>query len=57
MEPGGSWWEILVGDLMEIDHLMDLRVDGRIILELIFKTWDEDAGTGLIWLRVGGRLL
>jgi hypothetical protein len=28
------------GDLMEEDHLADLSVDERIILQWIFKTWD-----------------
>jgi len=27
--------------------------NGRIILEWIFKKWDEEAWTRLIWLRVG----
>ena len=37
----------------------DTDVDGRIILRLIFRKWDEGAWTGLIWLgigRVGGHL-
>jgi hypothetical protein len=45
----GFWW----GELREIDHLEDLDVDGRIILTWIFKKWDREAGTGLIWLRIG----
>jgi hypothetical protein len=36
-----------VGDLMERDHLEDLGVDGRIILQWIFKTWD---GVGMDWI-------
>ena len=34
-------------------------VDGKLILRLIFRKWDEEAKTGLIWLRIGtggGRL-
>jgi hypothetical protein len=31
------------GEVMEIDNLEDLGVDGRIILKRIFKKWDEDA--------------
>jgi hypothetical protein len=38
--------------------LIDLGVDGRIILKLILKKWDGEALTGLIGLRIGtgGRL-
>jgi hypothetical protein len=43
----GLWW----GDLREGDHLEDAGVDARIILKLIFKTWDG-AWTGLSWLRI-----
>jgi hypothetical protein len=32
----GFWW----GDPREGDHLGDPGIDGRIILERIFKKWD-----------------
>jgi len=41
----GFWWEI--------DHLEDSRVDGRIILRWIFRKWEGETWTGMMWLRVG----
>jgi hypothetical protein len=43
------WW----GDLTERDHFEEPDLDGRIILKWISKKWDEDAFTGVIWLRIG----
>jgi hypothetical protein len=44
----GFWW----GILRDRDHLEDVGVDGKVILERIFKKWDG-AWTGLIWLQIG----
>ena len=45
--------------MRERDHLEDPGVDGRIILRWIFRKWDVEAWTGLIWFNIGtdGRLL
>jgi hypothetical protein len=32
--------------------LADLEVDGMFILKQIFKKWDGDLRTGVIWLRI-----
>jgi len=47
------------GNLSETDKLKHPGIDGRIILKLIFRTWDGGAWTGLMWLRIrtGGRQL
>jgi hypothetical protein len=45
----GFWW----GNLRERDHLGDPGVDGRIILRWIFRKWDVEVWTGLIWLMIG----
>jgi len=41
------------GDLMERVHSEDLGVNGRIILKLILKKWDNEAWAGFFWLRIG----
>jgi hypothetical protein len=33
--------------------LENSQVKWRIIIKWIFKTWDREAWTGLIWLRIG----
>jgi hypothetical protein len=51
----GVWW----GDVTVKDHLKDLGVDGRIILQWIFMKWDGETWAGLIWIKIGtdgGRL-
>jgi hypothetical protein len=44
----GFWW----GDLRERDNLADPGIDVRIILNWIFKKWDGEAWSRLVWLRV-----
>jgi hypothetical protein len=38
---------------MERYHLEDPDIDGSIILKWIFKTWDVEPWTELLWLRIG----
>jgi hypothetical protein len=45
----GFWW----GDMRVRDTLEDLGIDGRIILQWIFKKLTWESWTGLIWLRIG----
>jgi hypothetical protein len=54
IELGPKTGEMLIafwcGDLRKRNHLEYLGVDSRIILKWIFKKWDEEAWTGLVWL-------
>jgi hypothetical protein len=45
-------YKVLVGK-PERDHLGDQCVDGRIILKLVFMTWDLGVWTGSSWFRIG----
>jgi len=45
----GFWW----GNLRETDHLEDPDLDGRIVLRWIFRKWNVQLWTGLIWFRMG----
>jgi hypothetical protein len=37
---------------MERHHLEELGADEMIILKWIFKRWDVEAWTGLMWVRI-----
>jgi hypothetical protein len=45
----GFWW----GNLTDRDNLGDVCTDGNIILKSIFKEWDGETWTRLLWLRIG----
>jgi hypothetical protein len=52
-------YRVLVGKSEGKNRWGDPGVDGRIMLEWIFKKWDVGVRTGLGWLRIGicgGRL-
>jgi len=51
----GFWW----GNLRERNHLKDPSIDGRIILNWIFRVWDGREWAGLIWFTTwtGGKHL
>ena len=38
------WW----GNLRERGHLIDVDIDGRILLKWVLTNWSGEAGTGLI---------
>jgi len=37
----------------EREHLELLGINRKLILKYIFKKWNKEAWTGLIWLRIG----
>jgi hypothetical protein len=41
------------GSLRERDNLETIDIVGRITLRWVFKKWDGETWSGLIWLRVG----
>jgi hypothetical protein len=46
-------YRVLVGRTEGKNYLEDTGVDGRVILEWIFKKWDGGTWAGLFWLRIG----
>jgi hypothetical protein len=40
------------GDPRERGHLEDLGLNERMTLKLIFKAWDRERWTALIWFRI-----
>jgi hypothetical protein len=44
---------ILVGNMKGRDYVEDLSIDGRIILEWVFRKWGGKVWTGCIWLAIG----
>jgi hypothetical protein len=44
---------VLVGRPKGKRQLRNIGVNGRIILKWTFKMWNEEAWTGLAWLRIG----
>jgi hypothetical protein len=45
--------KIWMGDLKERDHLKDIDIDERIILERILGKWGGKVWTVCIWLSIG----
>jgi len=50
---GGACSTPVHGFGRERDNLEVLALDGRIILRLIFRTWDVGVWNGSSWLRIG----
>jgi len=50
-------FKVLAGKLKERVQLEKLGTDGRIILKVILKYYDQMLGTGLIWHWIGTRCM
>ena len=50
---GGGVYRGFVGQPQGNNHLVDIGVDGRIILRWIFRKWYVGAWAGSSWLRIG----
>jgi hypothetical protein len=50
---GRRVYRVLVGKIEGKRDCGDPRVDGTIILRLIFRKWDMGLWTGLSWIRIG----
>jgi hypothetical protein len=53
MEVGRGAYRLFVRRPEGKNHLEDLGLEERIMLKWIFKTWNAEAWTGLIWPRTG----
>jgi hypothetical protein len=52
-EAGEVHTGVLWRDLSERDHSEDVGIDRKILLIRIFRKWDRDVRTGLLWSEYG----